>query len=109
VSLNHHKNWILHCEQSHHKTPGIVTIFNCSFVISFRYYDHAYELTDVIPETYHYIFQQSSHQLSSTIQSLQCRHIFDDFRTIEVNSSLFNYFVCKLGCLWHEWVSLKRE
>jgi hypothetical protein len=110
---------------------GILTIFKCNFVISifyqikhlhFRYHVHTYELTDMS-------LHISSHQLSSTIQSFQCRHIFDDFRTTEINSSLFNEFVCKLGSLWHsrafncptheficklgsllhEWASLKRE
>jgi hypothetical protein len=29
--------------------------------------------------------------------------------TVYSNSSLFKEFVCKLGFLWHEWASLKRE
>jgi hypothetical protein len=29
--------------------------------------------------------------------------------TVGSNSSLFNEFVCKLGSLWQEWASLKRE
>jgi hypothetical protein len=31
------------------------------------------------------------------------------FLTNVKNSTLFNEFVCKLGSLWHEWESLKRE
>jgi hypothetical protein len=102
IFQNIHKISYSHEEVS--VNPGILTIFKCNFVISifyqikhlhFRYHVHTYESTDVISETCHSL--QSSHQLSSTILSFQCRHIFDDFRTIEINSSLFKEFVCKLG------------
>jgi hypothetical protein len=129
IFLNIHKISYSHEEVS--VNAEILTIFKCNFVISifyqikhlhFRYHVHTYELTDMS-------LHISSHQLSYTIQSFQRRHVFDDFRTTEINSSLFNEFVCKLGSLWHlcafncptheficklgsllhEWASLKHE
>jgi hypothetical protein len=34
---------------------------------------------------------------------------FGAFKGLVEQKNVFNSFVCKLGSLWHEWASLKRE